>query len=94
MTDFITMLIIGSFWCYGVYAVFNNDHLLGPVADWIEKSTSVTFCRPLFGCPPCMASFHGVIFGLIVFGFNWNVLPFIVCLCGLNFIIKQLIFEE
>jgi hypothetical protein len=95
MTDeFMGLLWFGAFWCYGIYAVFNNDHLLGPVADWLEKVTSETFCRPLFGCPPCMASVHGSIFGLIAFGFNWTVIPFVICLCGMNFIIKNLIFKE
>lgn len=94
MTDFTHQLFFASLWCFGIYAVFNNDHLLGPVADWLENVTSVTFCRPLFGCPPCMASVHGSYLGLILFGFSWTILPFIICLCGLNFIIKTLIFKE
>jgi hypothetical protein len=92
--SFFGTLAASSLWCFGIYAVFNNDHILGPVADWLEKVTSVSFCRPIFGCPPCMASFHGGIMGLIAFGFNWAVIPFVICLCGLNFIIKTLIFEE
>lgn len=92
--SFFGLLVTASLWCFGVYAIFNNEHLLGPVADWLEKVTSETFCRPLFGCPPCMGSFHGGIMGLFAFGFNWTVLAFIICLCGLNFIIKTLIFKE
>lgn len=94
MNEFILELIFGALWCYGVYAVFNNDHLLGPVADWIESRTSATFCRPLFGCPPCMASFHGGIIGLCVFGFHLPVIPYMICLCGMNYIVKQIIFDE
>jgi hypothetical protein len=94
MTELLPHILYASLWCFGIYAVFNNDHLLGPVADWLERITSETFCRPLFGCPPCMASVHGGIIGLIVFGFTWTVIPFMICLCGLNFIIKHIIFKE
>lgn len=90
----IEMLILGSTWCFGIYALFDNDHLLGPAGDWIEAKTSTTFIRPLFGCPPCMSSVHGTIIGLIVFGLTLTVIPFVICLCGLNFIIKNIIFEE
>jgi hypothetical protein len=92
--SFFAALVTGSLWCFGVYAVFNNDHLLGPVADWLEKITSETFCRPLFGCPPCMASVHGALFGMALYGFSLTVLPYMICLCGLNFIIKTLIFKD
>jgi hypothetical protein len=93
--SFFGTLAAASLWCFGVYAIFNNDHILGPVADWLERVTSVSFCRPIFGCPPCMASFHGLIIGFIAFGWgSHTLLPFVICLCGLNFIIKTLIFEE
>jgi hypothetical protein len=94
MNEFIGELILGSLWCYGVYALFDNDHLLGPVGDWLEKFTSVTFCRPLFGCPPCMASVHGAMIGIGLFGISWTILSYCICLCGLNFIIKNIIFHE
>lgn len=92
--SFFAVLVSASLWCYGIYAVFDSDHLLGPVADWIERATSESFCRPLFGCPPCMASVHGSIIGLIAFGFNWTVISFVICLCGMNYIIKHLIWKD
>ena len=93
MTDFIIHIIIASLWCFGVYAVFDNDHLLGKVGTFIEAKTSTNFIRPLFGCPPCLASVHGFIWGLILYGLSWQIIPFCICLCGLNFIIKNIIFE-
>lgn len=94
MIEFILQLLLGSLWCYGIYAVFDNDHLLGPLGDWIESNTSTTFIRPLFGCPPCMASFHGGVLGFVMFGLTWTVLPYMICLCGLNYIIKNIIFHD
>ena len=92
--SFFAALFLGSLWCFGVYAVFDNNHLLGHAGNWIEKHTSENFIRPLFGCPPCMASAHGTIIGLCLFGFSLTIIPYVVMLCGLNFIIKNLIFKD
>lgn len=92
--EFIQYLIIGSLWCYGVYALFDYDHLFGPLGDWIESKLGENWIRPLFACPPCMSSVHGITIGFIVFGISWIIFPYIICLCGLNFIIKNIIFED
>lgn len=68
--------------------MFDSTHLLGKLGAWIEVQTSPWFCRPLFKCPVCMASFHGGIVGVIIYDFTYTVLPFVVCLAGLNFIIN------
>lgn len=94
MVEFINLIFVGSLWCYGVYAVFDNDHLLGPLGNWIEKKTSTAFIRPLFGCPPCQASIHGLAIGLIFFGLSFTLIPYIICLCGFNFVIKNIIFND
>ena len=94
MIDFIQYIVLGCLWCYGVYAVFDNDHLLGKFGDWIERNTSTFYIRPIFGCPPCMASFHGSIIGIMIYDFRPIVIIYVICLCGINYIIKNLIFKE
>lgn len=92
--SFFGYLITGSLWIFGVYALFDNDHLLGKLGDWIELKTSTNFIRPLFCCPPCMASAHGLLIGLLLFGASLTIIPYVICLCGLNFIIKKAIFHD
>jgi hypothetical protein len=41
-----------------------------------------------------MASIHGAAIGLFWWGIDLRVIPFMICLCGLNFIIKNIIFPE
>lgn len=93
MTDFIIYLVVASLWIWGVYAVFDSKHLLGKIAAWIEVNTSTTFCRPLFLCPTCMSSVHGILWGVLCYDFTYTVFPFIICLCGLNYIINSLLPE-
>lgn len=93
MNDFIIYLVITSLWIFGVYAVFDSRHLLGKVGGWVMSQTSETLCRPLFRCPVCMSSVHGGLFGVVFYDFTLTVLPFIICLAGLNFIINSLLPE-
>lgn len=93
MIEFFCYLLGASLWIWGVYAVFDSKHLLGRIASWIEAKTSTTFCRPLFLCPVCMSSAHGITWGLILFGLSFQIIPFIICLAGLNYIINQLLPE-
>jgi hypothetical protein len=89
----IQTLLLASLWCFGVHAAFQNDMLLGKLGTWIELRIGYKWCKPLFGCPPCMASVHGA-FISGYFGLTPTVaLVFIICLCGLNYVINQLLPE-
>lgn len=89
--NFIINLLIGSLWCFGIYKLF--DDLLNPIAVRIEDKIGLQWCKPLFYCPPCMASVHGVIL-CIIFGITGKAwIVYCVCLCGLNYIIQQFLPE-
>lgn len=92
MIDFIGLLLIGSTWIWGVYAIFDEGNLLGGVRKVCEKTLGTWICKPLFGCPYCQASVHGSAIGLFYFGLSWLILPYVICLCGLNFIIKEYLY--
>ena len=92
MIDFILLLIIGSLWIWGVFAAFDEGNIFGGVRKICEKTLGSWVCKPVFGCPYCMASAHGGSIGLIYYDFHLIVIPYIVCLCGLNFIIKEYLY--
>lgn len=95
MTDFVLLLLVGSLWIWGVFCLFSEGYLLHFIASKAEKDGVPRWItKPAFGCPPCMSSLHGLIIGLPTFGLSAQALLFIVCLCGLNFIIKSWLYPE
>lgn len=94
MIYFISCLITASAWCFGIYAVFDSKHLLGKLGSFIERIAGTTACRPLFLCPTCMGSFHGLVSGLIFFGLSIKIIPFMICLAGTNFVILNFMPDE
>lgn len=64
---------------------------------WREDpgSDGAFICKPLFACPPCMASVHGTLAWFFWGGgsIQWWI-PFIVCLCGAMKIITNLFLNE
>lgn len=99
MTDFILLLLIGACWTWGVFTLFHEGFILHKIGNILKEPyglgyKSNWYTKPLFDCPPCMSSFHGGIIGLLFFGLSFKVLTFMICLCGLNFIIKSILFPE
>lgn len=100
--SFFAVLIAASLWCWGVFTLFHEGYLLERVGNILRKEDDNSpprmlgtwFTKPLFDCPPCMGSIHGFIFGVYAFGFSWTVPAFMICLCGLNFIVKSLLYPE
>ena len=92
MIDFILLLIIGSLWIWGVFAVFDEGNILGYVRANFEGVLGVWILKPVFGCPYCMASIHGFAIGMIYLPEYIQTIPYIICLCGLNFIIKEYLY--
>jgi len=94
MILFIAGLVISSAWCFGVFAVFDSKHLLGRLGSFIERIIGTNLCRPLFLCPTCMGSVHGLLSGFIYFGLSIKILPFMICLAGVNFVILSFMPDE
>lgn len=93
---FLTMLSISVFWIWGFYCIFNTRFLLGWVHAWVEHFTNHIVVKPVFACPPCMSSLHGALLYWGLFD-QFNLLQFvffIVLLTGINFLIKEFIYQE
>jgi len=103
MTDFLILLVVGSFWCWGVFTLFYDGYVLDKIGDLLRKENDDSppkikgtwYSKPLFDCPPCMASIHGFLISAIYY--DWLIYlmgAYMICLCGLNFIVKSILFPE
>jgi hypothetical protein len=90
VTNFLLLLLFGVFWTWGIHAIFAEGYILEKPGNWIRKHFPSWIEKPLIGCPPCQASFHGV-FIYVTFNdwFLYPMLAYVICLCGVNFIIKE-----
>ena len=92
MIDFILLLIIGSLWIWGVFCAFDEGMIFWPIREGLHHRLPDGVLKPFISCPMCMASVHGGAIGLIYYDFHLIVIPYIICLCGLNFIIKEYLY--
>lgn len=95
MSEFILLLLIGSAWTWGINCLFSNDYILGKIGDALWNLLPHWACKPLFACPPCMASVHGFLIATAYYDFHLMIIiVYMVCLCGVNFILKELIYAD
>ncbi len=100
MTTFILSLIPASLFIYAVHILFQEDHLLEKWGDLITEKLGDKWSKPVINCPICMSSIWGLLcFAEIsyVFGVHLPIrqlIPYIMCLCGLNYIINKLISKD
>lgn len=93
MVDFLLLLILTSLWCFGVKTLFSEGFLLERVGDW-AWGKSEFLSKPLFQCPPCMASVHGGLAYIFFYDGPYGMsIFFLICLCGLNYLITQILPE-
>jgi hypothetical protein len=120
MTDFILLLLFGVCWTWGFRAPFQEGYFLEKVGNLFRTETDDSpslfvgnwFTKPIFDCPPCMASFHGFCIAFAYFTdtnltyaisnchhsfvayFFLKVFAYMICLCGINYILKSIIYPE
>lgn len=92
MTEFLQLTFIASLWIWGVFAAFDEGNLLWFARNNFEKTGGMWLAKPLFSCPYCMSSVHGGTIGFIYYGFDYRVIGLMLCVCGLNFIIKEYLY--
>lgn len=104
-------LLIASFWCFGFWKAFDTGMIFESIDTWARGRTYSAhdgtinvvkghmpgwLYKPLMGCVICMASFHGVLFYVVVVGLDEQpeqLFLFVVALSGLNFLLSQLVRE-
>lgn len=103
----IIEVLIASAWCFGFWKAFDSGMILHPVDRWargyakgtmenigyVKGKMPAWLYKPLMGCVICMASIHGSLFYWLVIGLDWQVILFIVCLSGSNFLLSQIVRE-
>lgn len=101
MTEFIFSIIISSLWIFGINCLFSEGHIFERAGDWIHNNMPEWVYKPTVGCPACQSSLHGLLFFIVVFPVSFEVemnvrslIPFLICLCGLNFIILKITNKE
>jgi len=87
MNTFLKALLIGNLICVGIWTCFGTGMILGWLGDIWERRLPNAINKPLWMCPPCMASVHGSWVCWMFIG-DINVwIPFCLALCGLNKIV-------
>lgn len=89
----IENLIISSLWCLGIYCTFGTNYIFGRYGDYLREILPRWAAKPLFDCPPCMASVHGTLIHLVLGGSLITWIPFVICLSGLNYFLTQFFTE-
>jgi hypothetical protein len=63
--------------------------LFAPVAEYIRSIVGEYSAKPLFDCPPCMASVWGLL-GWFYLMPGLAIVPYLLVLCGVNALISKL----
>lgn len=87
----ITHVLIASLWCLGFWKAFDAEMIFSRLdTDYLQKLPDWIY-KPLVGCTICMASIHGGTWFIVLNGLSWWIVPFVVCVAGLNFIFSAII---
>lgn len=85
----VTHIFLTSLWCVGLWRSFDTGMIFGKLDLILQKKLSNFVYKPLIGCVTCMASVHGfVAYFLFNYSIDVKVIPFIVCVAGLNSILS------
>lgn len=83
------VLVINSLACLGVHCLTRDGMLFEPIALSIRHYIGEFWSKPLFDCPPCMASVWGII-GWFYFAPELHLIPYLLVLCGINSLMTKL----
>lgn len=86
----IEPIIITALALYAAGVLQSEGMLLQPLRKWLNgKGIPVFLAKPLYACPPCMASIWGSIVwffvGVDFFSVDWPL--FVFSVCGLTYIL-------
>lgn len=96
MIHFLISLIPVCLGIWAIHILFQEGHLFEKQGDWLELKLG-KWSKPLVHCPICQSSFWGLIgFFSIRYFFGVDLpfrqlIPFVLCLCGLNTIISKVV---
>lgn len=87
----IEQIIITSLVINAIFWLMNSDgSFMYNIAQYLHTNINEQALKPLFGCMACMASFWGLL-ACVYFGIGlYDVVPFILSVCGLNIIASKI----
>lgn len=88
-TQIFLALALNSLACLGIHCVTRDGMVFGPIAEYIRALVGDFSAKPLFDCPPCMASVWGFL-GWFYLTPGLALLPYLLVLCGVNALISKL----
>ena len=86
------VLVLNSLGCLGVHCLTREGMLFEEIANIIRHYIGDFWSKPLFDCPPCMASVWGIS-GWFYFAPDLHLIPYLLVLCGLNALISKLYYH-
>ena len=89
MNDFLPRLLIASLVCFGIWNAFAPGMILGWLGDVFERRLPEALQKPLYSCPPCLASIYGSIMWFLLGGDTTLWIPFVIALSGFNRILAS-----
>lgn len=87
MNNFLPLLLIASLVCFGVWNAFAPGMILGWLGNIWDRRLPECLQKPLYSCPPCLASIYGSVVWILAGGDLTWWLPFVLALSGLNRIV-------
>lgn len=101
MTDFLLYILIVSAWIWGFNVLFEENNIFEKAGDWMDENLPIWINKPTWQCPVCMASAHGLLWFFIGLPLCFHdalpirqLIPFLICLCGVNYILVKLTSKE
>lgn len=90
----VLMGMLNALFIIGVWNSMLPGQILGPLGDWMAGNSKTTplleghvpdwINKPLFLCPMCQASLHGVTWWIVFQMGPWFFIPvYVVCLSGI-----------
>lgn len=87
-SNFLFLLLIGCLICIGIWNAFKPDMLMGWLGEICDRYLPEAVNKPIWSCPPCLASVHGTWIWFLAGGDLTWWLPFVLALSGLNRIVS------
>jgi hypothetical protein len=82
--DFFLLLPIACLIIIGIWNAFAPGEIFGWLGKIWDRRLPEALSKPIYACPPCMASVHGTWVWILAGGqIEWWI-PFILALSGLN----------
>jgi hypothetical protein len=86
------VLVLNSLGCLGVHCLTREGMLFEQAANYIRLYVGEFWSKPLFDCPPCMASVWGLL-GWFYLTPSLAIVPYLLVLCGVNALTSKMYYH-